>query len=90
MEVGVGGGGRKETCGRVGGGGRKETCGRGDEVGRDGGEWERLHGLTDKSLVGADGGEGQVAHPPPDDQGQDDVHRTKHTHQDKTNLLQWN
>jgi len=43
-------------------------------------------GLTDKRLVGADGGEGEIAHPPPDDQGQDDVHRTKHAHQDKTYL----
>ena len=48
--------------------------------------WERQHRLTDKRLVGADGGEGEIAHPPPDDQGQDNVHRTKHAHQDKTCL----
>lgn len=48
--------------------------------------WERQHRLTDKRLAGADGGESEIAHPPPDDQGQDNVHRTKHAHQDKTCL----
>lgn len=72
MEVRVGG---RRSVGESGKWSRIENWG-----------WERQHRLTDKRLVGADGGEGEIAHPPPDDQGQDDVHRTKHAHQDKTCL----
>ena len=48
------------------------------------GVWRR--GLTDKGLVGADGVEDEVPHFPPDDQRQDSVHRTKHTHQHEAYL----
>ena len=53
------------------------------EVGMEG-VWRR--GLTDKGLVGADGVEDEVPHFPPDDQCQDNVHGTKHTHQDEAYL----